>query len=69
MFELLALAMLIIIATLFAWLSLRAWRTKNGLIRWGGTSLAVLSSTVVTLMSLITMNGLFKLHSRSARPP
>jgi mono/diheme cytochrome c family protein len=69
MFELLALVMLIIIATLLAWLSLRAWRTKNSLIKWGSTSLAALSSTAVTLISLITVVGLFKLHSRSAPAP
>jgi mono/diheme cytochrome c family protein len=69
MFELLASAMLIIIATLLAWLSLRAWRTKNGLIKWCGTSLAALSSTAVTLISLIMVVGLFKLHSRSAAAP
>ena len=52
MFELLALAMLIIIATLLAWLGLRAWRTKNGFMKWGGASLAVLLSTVASLMSI-----------------
>jgi mono/diheme cytochrome c family protein len=69
MFELLALVMLITIATLLAWLSLHTWRTKNGLIKWGGTSLAALSSTAVTLISLIMIVGLFKLHSRSAPAP
>src|SRR5258705_637442 len=69
MFELLALVMLIMIATLLAWLSLRAWRTKNGIIKWGSTSLAALLSTAVTLISLTTIVGLFKLHSRSAPAP
>ena len=54
MFELFALAMLIIIAALLAWSGLRAWRAKNGFIKWGGTSLAALLSTAVTLISLIT---------------
>jgi hypothetical protein len=65
MFELLVLAMLII-ATLLAWLSLRAWRTKNGFTKWGGTSLAVLLSTAGSLISLIMIVGLFKLHARTA---
>ena len=69
MFELLALAMLITIAALLAWLSRRAWRTKNGFIKWGGTSLAALLSAAVTLLSLIMVVGLFKLHSRSAPAP
>ena len=69
MFELLALAMLIIIATLLAWLGLRAWRTKNGFMKWGGASLAVLLSTVASLISLIMIVGLFKLYARTAPAP
>ena len=69
MFELFALATLLMIAALLAWSGLRAWRVKNGFIKWGGTGLAALLSTVVTLTSLITMNGLFKLHARSAPAP
>ena len=69
MFELFALVMLIVIATLLAWLSLRAWRTGNGLIKWAITSLAALSSAAVTLICLFVIVGLFKLHSRSALAP
>ena len=69
MFELFALVMLIVIATLLAWLSLRAWRTGNGLIKWAITSLAALSSAAVSLICLFVIVGLFKLHSRSALAP
>jgi len=69
MLELLALVMLIVIATLLAWLSLRAWLTGNGLIKWVITSLAALSSAAVTLICLFVIVGLFKLHSRSAPAP
>ena len=33
MFELFALATLMLIAALLAWWGLRAWRTKNGLVK------------------------------------
>jgi cytochrome c553 len=66
MFELLAVAMLIIFATLFAWLSLRAWRARNGFIKWGGTGLAALLSAGVTSVSAIVVVGLFEIHARSA---
>jgi mono/diheme cytochrome c family protein len=69
MFELFTLATLIMIAALLAWSGLRIWRTKRGFIKWGGTGLATLLSAVVTLISLITANGLFKLHARSAPAP
>jgi mono/diheme cytochrome c family protein len=69
MSELLALASLTIIATLLGWSGLRAWRTKNSFMKWGGTSLVALLSTAVTLLSLILIVGLFKLHARSAPAP
>jgi mono/diheme cytochrome c family protein len=69
MFELFALATLMMIAAFLAWSGLRAWRTKNGFIKWGGTGLATLLSAIVTLISLITANGLLKLHARSAPAP
>jgi hypothetical protein len=42
MLDLLASGRLIIIATLFAWSSLRASRAKNRFMKWGATSLAAL---------------------------
>jgi mono/diheme cytochrome c family protein len=66
MLDLFAVAMLIIIATLFAWSSLRAWRAKNPFMKWGGTGLAALSSAAVGLVSAIAIVGLFEIHARSA---
>ena len=65
----LGLAMLIATAALLAWSSLRAWRAKNGFLRWCGTSLAALLSTAVTSVSVIMILGLVKLHARSAPAP
>jgi mono/diheme cytochrome c family protein len=66
MLDLLAAAMLIIIATLFAWSSLRAWRAKNRFMKWGGTSLAALLSAAATLLSGVVLVGLYELHARRA---
>ncbi len=65
----LGMAMLIATAALLAWSSLRAWRAKNGFLRWCGTSLAALLSTAVTSVSVIMIVGLVKLHARSAPAP
>jgi mono/diheme cytochrome c family protein len=65
----LGLAMLIATAALLAWSSLRAWRAKNGFLKWCGTSLAALLSTAVTSVSVIMIVGLVKLHARSAPAP
>ena len=66
MLDLLGLAMLIIIGTLLVWSGIRAWRTKNQFIKWGGTGLAALLSTAISLISVIAVVGLVKVHARSA---
>ena len=66
MLDFLGPALLIIVAALFGRLSLRARQARSAIIKWGGTGLAVSLSAVVALTALITVNGLFKLHARSA---
>ena len=69
MLDLLVLATLIITATLLAWLSLRAWQAKNRFLKWGGTGLAALLSAAATLISVIAIVGLVKVHARTAPVP
>jgi len=69
MLDLPGLAMLIATAALLGWSSLRAWQAKNGFLKWGGAGLAALLSTAATLVSVITIVGLFELHARSAPVP
>jgi hypothetical protein len=66
MLELLGPAMSITTAALLARSSFRAWRAENKLLKWGGTALAALFSAAVSLISVIMVLGLFKLHARSA---
>jgi len=71
MLDLLVLAMLIITATLLAWLSLRAWQAKNRFFKMG--EVQALASLVVgppaTLISVIAIVGLVKVHARTAPVP
>jgi len=69
MLDLFGVAMLSIIAALLAWSGLRAWRTRNPFIKWGGGGLAAFLSTATTLISVIAVVGLFKVHARSAPAP
>jgi mono/diheme cytochrome c family protein len=66
MLELLDPAISIAATTLLAWSGFRAWRAENRFVRWGGAALAALLSTVVAMISVVLMVGLFKLHARSA---
>ena len=69
MLNIIGLVMLIATAALLVWSSVRAWRQKNSFLKWGGAGLAVLLATAVSLVSVLTITGLFKLHTRSAPVP
>ncbi len=66
MLELLGPAMSITTAALLARSSLRSWSAENKFLKWSGTVLAALCSAAVSLISVIMLVGLFKLHARSA---
>jgi mono/diheme cytochrome c family protein len=61
-----SLVMLIGAAALLAWSGHRAWRTKERFIKLGGAGLAALLSIGTTLIAVIAIIGLFKVHARSA---
>jgi mono/diheme cytochrome c family protein len=63
------LVMLIATAALLVWSSIRAWRATNKLFKWGGVGIAALLATAVSLTSVLTIAGLFKMHTRSAPVP
>lgn len=48
------------------WSGFRAWQAENRILKWCGTVLAALCSTIVTLISVLLVVGLFRLHARSA---
>ena len=66
MLELLGPTMSITTAALLARTSLRIWRAENKFLKWGGTVLTAFFSAAVSLISVIMVVGLFKLHARSA---
>ena len=66
MLELLGPAMSITTAALLAQSSLRSWRAEKKFLKWGGTVLSALFSGAVSLISVIMLVGLIKLHARSA---
>lgn len=66
MYELLGPALSITTAALLARSSLRTWRAENRFLKWIGTGLAALFSAAVSVISVIMIVGLFKLHARGA---
>jgi mono/diheme cytochrome c family protein len=69
MLNVIALPVLIATAPLLAWSGIRAWQRKNRFLKWGGAILAALLAAAVSLVSIIVIVGLFKLHARSAPVP
>lgn len=69
MLNVIGLVILIATAALLIWSSIRAWRQKNSFLKWGGAGLVALLATAVSLVSVLTIAGLFKLHTRSAPVP
>jgi hypothetical protein len=69
MLNVVSLVALIAVAALLFWSSIRGWRAKNSFLKWGGASLAALSATAVSLVSVLTIAGLLKLHTRIAPVP
>lgn len=62
------LGLLVVVALLFAWLATRAWRIKNGALRW----LAVIPAGLVTLAALgltgAALNGYAKFNAVQPNP-
>ena len=66
MFELLAPAISLAANGLLIWSGVRAWRAESRFLKWSGTILASLFSTVLAGISVLLIIGLFKLHARTA---
>ena len=66
-----AIYLIILFATsaLLVWSGIRAWRMNNAVLRWSGVSLAGLLAIAVSLLSVLTAVGLFRLHIRGAPVP
>jgi mono/diheme cytochrome c family protein len=66
MLELLGPAISITTAALLARSSFRNWRAENKFLKWVGTGLAAFFSAAISVVGVIMIVGLFKLHARSA---
>jgi mono/diheme cytochrome c family protein len=69
MLNVIGLVMSITTAALLVCSSIRAWRLKNSFLKWGGVGLAALLAVAVFLVSVLTIAGLVKLHTRGASVP
>lgn len=54
---------MVAVAVLFGWLTLRAWRAKNAIVKWGGVVLSGLLTLVLAVVSVVSLNGLIKIYA------
>lgn len=59
---------LILLIAVFAWLTTRAWRLRQALIRWPGVVLAGLLTLVLLLLGVVALIGYLKLNWPQSRP-
>ena len=69
MHSVIGLVMLISVAALLGWSSIRALRIKSSLLKWSSVGLSALLAAAVSLASALTIAGLLKLQTRSAPIP
>ena len=49
-------------AVLFGWLTRRAWRVKNALLKWGKVALSGLLTLVLVLLTVVLGRGLYLIY-------
>jgi mono/diheme cytochrome c family protein len=59
---------IVAVTVLLAWLALRAFRSKNGVVKWVGGILAGLLTLVFGLVSVVALVGLVKLYAPMGSP-
>jgi cytochrome c553 len=69
MIDILYPALLAIFSALLAWCSVRAWRSKNPLLKWAGTCSMALFAVAVSVPAILISTGLVKRAARTAAIP
>src|SRR5579859_3696270 len=68
MFDPLGLLILFVLVVLFGFLTTRAWRLKNGLLKWGGVVVVCLLTLIPTALLALALVGFYKLNQPHNNP-
>lgn len=66
--DFLGLGILALLALVFGWLVTRAWRIKNGLLKWAGTVVTGLLTLVCVLVLGLALYGYYRLYAPRGNP-
>lgn len=64
----LSIILVIALALLFGWLTVRAWRARRAWVRWPGVILSGLLALLCTLVGVVALLGVYKLEAPRANP-
>lgn len=57
-----SIAVVLLLALLFAWLAVWAWRARRALVKWPGAILAGLVAALCTLVVALALTGLYRIY-------
>ena len=68
MFDIAGVLILAVLIALFGFLTTRAWKLKNAILRWGGGIIAGLLTLISTAILVLALVGFTKLNERFSNP-
>jgi cytochrome c553 len=68
MFDFAGVLILVVLIALFGYLTARAWKLKNVILKWGGMILAGLLTITLTTLLVLGLIGFYKLNERHNNP-
>ena len=68
MFDIVGVLVLVVLAALFAWLTRRAWDSKQRILKWPALLLSGLLTLVLALVTAFSLIGFYKLNEQHNNP-
>ncbi|MCC6192032.1 MAG: cytochrome c [Anaerolineales bacterium] len=68
MFDVVGVLVLFALVALFGFLATRAWKLKNGLLRWGGVVMTGLLAVIPAALLVLALRGFYLLNQRFDNP-
>jgi len=68
MFDTAGVLILVVLIALFGFLTTRAWKLKNAILKWGGVIIAGLLTLIPAALLVLGLIGFYKLNERHANP-
>jgi cytochrome c553 len=68
MFDIPGVLILVVLVAVFGFVATRAWRLKNGFLKWGGVVLASLLTLIPAALLALALIGFYKLNQQHNNP-